>query len=180
MLEDQYKFDIIKDSDIEQYKTDWDKVDTIKLILKHNKLSIPKFEELFQRLSATKIENLEIDLTDYEHLDQDRIQALVDCVRGMNLKTFVFLLSNVSLKDNQFNQLIYDTMENMFNLKTLYLELENVGMNSNKVKTLENLLSKHQNIKSLYINLKKNNLTKDDVAHVSKVTMHIPSRDIIF
>jgi hypothetical protein len=179
MFEDQYRFAIKKDLDVDISKKDFDKVDTIALDLKHNKLKKAKFMELFERLSVRKFENLEIDLREYDGLDDDKVLALIDCVRNYNLKTFILILSDINLTDDEFEGLIYKTMEKMTNLEKLHLELENINMTEIKRKVIEKILTKLKNIDTVYINLKRNKLTPQDISHISKAMHHIPNQDFV-
>lgn len=180
MLESQYEFTIIKDKDIDTYRKDFDKVDTIKLDLKKNKLSYPKFEELFDRLSRTKLTYFQLDMSNYADLDNEKLSCIVKCIRNWNLKTLILLFPHVKFTDPQFESLIFESIKTMTNLENLYLDLENINFDSNKMRTMEKLIPKIKNLQNIFINIKSNNLSKDDIAKLSKELNHIPVREFIW
>ena len=180
MLDKQYEFKIIKDKDIENFKKDFDKVDTIKLDLKNNKLSASKFEELFDRLSRTKIAYFQLDLSNYSDLDNEKLESIVKCLRCWNLKTLILLFSQVKIADSQFESLIYESIHMNSNLENLYLHLENINFDSNKMSTLEKLIPKLKNLQNIYINIKSNNLKKEEITKLSKAMNHVPTREFLW
>jgi hypothetical protein len=180
MLDTQYDFSIIKDKDIDNFKKDFDKVDTIKLDLKNNKLHPSKFEELFDRLSRTKISYFQLDLTNYSDLDNEKLESIVKCLRCWNLKTLILLFSHVKFANPQFESLIYESIHMNSNLENLYLDLENINFDSNKMRTLEKLIPKLKNLQNIYINVKSNHLTKEEITKLSKAMNHVPVREFIW
>lgn len=180
MIDEQFTFTIIKDKDIDTFKTDFDKVDTIKLDLKKNKLHFAKFEELFDRLSRTSINYFHLDLSNYSDLDNDKLACIVKCIRNWNLKTLILLFPHVKLTDPQFESLIYESIKTMNNLENLYLDLENIGFDASKMRTLERLIPKLKNLQNVFINIKGNNLTKDEIAKLSKELNHVHQREFLF
>ena len=180
MLESQYEFKIIKDHDVDSFKKDFDKVDSIKLDLKNNKLHKAKFLELFERLSVTKLNYVLIDFTNYDGLDSEKFEAFVNCIRNWNPKTLILLLSGIQMSDTQFESLIYESLRTMNNLENFYLDIQDIKFNKNKMKSLEKLIPKLVNLSNIFINLKKNNLHNEDISHISKEIQHIPAREFLF
>ncbi len=180
MVDQAYEFKIIKDHDVDSLKNDFDKVDTVKLDLKNNKLHKAKFEELFERLSVTKIQYFQLDLANYEGLDADKFEAIVKCLRSWNLKTLILLFSGVKLADDQFESLIFETFRTHTNLENLYLDLESIGFSKNKMRTLERIIPKLENLNNIYINLKNNDLGKNEIVQLSKEIQNIPARELLF
>jgi hypothetical protein len=180
MLESQYEFKIIKDHDVDAFKKDFDKVDSIKLDLKSNKLHKAKFLELFERLAVTRLNYVQIDLTNYDGLDSEKFEALVNCIRNWNPKTLILLLSGVKMSDTQFDSLMFESLRTMNSLENLYLDLQNTDFNKNKMKSLEKLLPKLESLNNIFLNLKSNNLHTEDITHISKEIQHIPAREFLF
>ena len=180
MIEQQYEFKIIKDHDVDTFKKDFDKIDSIKLDLKNNKLHKVKFLELFERLSVTKLSYFQLDLSNYDGLDNEKFEAIVNCIRNWNLKTFILLISGVKLTDTQFDSLVFESLRTMNNLENLYLDIQNINFSKSKMKTLEHLIPKMENLNNIFINLRNNNLLKEDIAHISKEIQHIPAREFLF
>lgn len=173
-----YDFEVIKNADIEKYKHDFDKVDTIKLDLRNNKLSKGKWEELFQRLSATKIIHFQLNLDNYDELDDSKVMDLVDCLKVWNLHSLVLNFSNVKLTDAQFEQIFYEAICMMTKLVKLAIDIENVKFDEFKARCLEKLLQKLQ-LKEFYLNIRRNHVSKDELARITKFMSHIPSRELL-
>jgi len=180
MLEKQFEFKIIKDHDVDAFKKDFDKVDSVKLDLRNNKLHKNKFEELFERLAATRIQYFSMDLSNYENLDEDKFESIVKCLRNWNLKTLILFIPGVKLNDNQFESLFYESLRTMSNLENLYLDMENTNFNKSKMRALERVLPKLENLNNVYINIKNNNILKDDITTISKEIQNIPARELLF
>jgi hypothetical protein len=180
MIEEQYEFRILKDKDIDTYKSDFDKVDKIKLDLKKNKLHPIKFVELFDRLSRTKMSYFQLDMSNTSDLDDDKLDAIVKCIRVWNLKSLILLFSNVKLTDTQFESLIFESIQTMTNLENLYLDLENIDFDENKLHTLERLIPKLKNLQKIFLNIKRNKITRNEIERLGKNLKHISSQELIF
>jgi hypothetical protein len=180
MVDKQYEFKIIKDHDVDNFKKDFDKVDTVKLDLKMNKLHKIKFQELFERLAATRLNYFLLDLTNYDGLDSDKVEAIINCIKNWNLKTLILCLQGVKLNDNQFNSLFYESIRTMTNLENLYIDLENSGATKSKLKSLEHLIPKMNKLNNIFLNLRNNKIEKEDVNQISKEIQHIPAREFLF
>jgi hypothetical protein len=180
MVDQNYDFKIIKDHDVDTLKSEFDKVDSIKLDLKNNKLSKVKFDELFERLSVTKLQYFQLDLMNYEGMHPDKLESIIKCLRSWNLKTFILLFSGVKISDNDFESLLFETLRTHTNLENLYLDLERCGLSKNKLRTLERIIPKLENLSNIYINLKNNDLVKNEIVQLSKEIQHIPARDLLF
>jgi hypothetical protein len=182
MIDKEYEFKIYKDSDLDHYKKEFDKVDCIRLDLRNTKLSKDKFQELFERLTVTshKLNALQIDISDFDRLDDDYISYMSMSIRSLNLKTFIFNFSECQLTDSQFECLVYDSLMAMTKLEKLYLFMENIKFDECKAKILEKLFSKLKGLEYLYMDLKKNKLEKDDIAMFEKCFAHVYTKEIIY
>jgi hypothetical protein len=180
MVDQSYEFKIIKDHDVDSLKSDFDKVDIMKLDMKNNKLSKVKFDELFERLAATKLQYFQLDFMNYEGLDSDKIDSMVKCLRSWNLKTLILLFSGVKMSDDHFESLVFETLRTHTNLENLYLDLERCNLSKSKLRTLERIIPKLDNLSNLFINVKNNDLEKTDIVHISKEIQHIPTRELLF
>jgi hypothetical protein len=179
MIDTQFDFKICKDHDVDTYKKDFDKVDKIRLDMKNNKLSTLKFEELFERLSATKIEYFQLDISNFDKINSEMFEAIIKCIRTWNLKTLILQISGINISDSQFESLIFESLRTMTNLQNLYLDMERVGWNKNKNRSIERLIPQLESLNNIFLNVKNNNLTKDEIEGISKMIKHIPSREFI-
>jgi len=131
-------------------------------------------------VTSHKLNALQIDISDFDKLDDDFISYMSMCIRSLNLKTFIFNISEIQLSDSQFESLIYDSLMAMVKLEKLYLFMENIKFDEPKMKYLEKLFLKLKNLDYLFMDLKKNKLEKDDIALFEKYIAHIPSKEILY
>jgi len=179
MSENLYEFKIIKDHDVEVCKKDFDKLNKIKLDLRNNKLSIIKFEELFERLSITRIEIFELDLS-YTECSSSALECINKCLRFWNLKTLILKIVGIKISDSDFDSLIYESLKLMSNMTNLYLDLESLNKwTHNKSRSMNKLFSKLQ-LEKIYINLKNASCNKEDMEEISKSIKHISTKELIF
>jgi hypothetical protein len=178
MLDQQYRFTIHKDEDIDKYRKDFDKINHIHLDLRNHKLSNDKFIELFERLSATKLEDAHFD---FEGLcfEESELSAIIKCLSCWDLRKCSLNFDNVRIPDTQFERLI-DALRFMGSLEKLNLRFRNIGMNDYKLKALCQHLEKVHNLENFFIDISGNGLEKEQIVHLSKVMNGFKARELIW
>ncbi len=176
MLENQYRFQIHKNDDIEKYRKDFDKIDNIILDLRDHKLNHEKFNELFERLSMTKIHDACIDFSNTP-LDKLQVESFLKAIRTWNLRRCSLNFQNVPFSDEHFNSIV-DALRYMANLEKLSLNFQNCKINEEKIRALEKIVEKLTNLECLELDLSRNNLKKEEIVNLSKIMNNIRTREL--
>ncbi len=186
MLESEYEFTIHKDKDVDLYRKDFDKINKVKLVLpKACKITQNKFDELFERLSVTKIEYFQLDMTEAISSTTlstaDMLYAINKCIRCWNLKTFILQIPHLKLSNDQVDGLIYESLRNMTNLENLYVDLSGcVDTHSIVARAFEKLIPRLKSLENIFINMKECKLAKEEMNSISNVIKHVKVREFLF
>ena len=181
---DKYEFKVSSNEDVDKIKmNESDKIQNIHLNLRGatSPLDKTKFTELFDKLKNVKnFERVHLDLTKYPNLDDEKISAISNSIAGMsNLKELHLHISDISFNDAQFKNML-KPLKMKDSIEKLHLVCENVNMNFYKRKKIEKLMNSLPNLKFVHINVKRNNLTQEDLGDLHKLLFHRPYRELIW
>jgi hypothetical protein len=182
MLE-KYEYKVSNNDDVDKVKLNQDdNIRNIHLNLSGatSALDQNKFRELFEKIKNCKnFERVHIDLTKYP-INNEEINTISSSLNTLEkLKELHLHLSDICFDDAQFKNMLKPLKKNI-SIETLHLVMENVNMNFYKRKKIEKLMNSLPNLKFVHINVKRNNLTQDDLGDLHKLLFHRPHRELIW
>ncbi len=106
---------------------------------------------------------------------------IVKCFKKWkDLKSLHVHFSDTKLSDAQINKIIYDGISGMKNFQKIHIEIENSGISLNQKKDIENLLKNLPKIKSVKLNFRRNNFTKDDISTIRNMIKNYPNYQLLW
>jgi hypothetical protein len=149
-------------------------VSKLELDERHIHLSLPemgvevdKLKDIFARIEKiSTLKILQIDLSDSKMADMC-VDALVNCLKMLDLVHFHLNFSNVELKESQLEKILRPLYV-MKNLRKLHFVFENVNMTTEEIEMLQECFKKLTLLKSARLNIRSNKNVSD--THVSSLT----------
>ena len=178
MLIDKLVLDVSCNEDIEKINLEKNsKINHLHLQF-HNDIDYENFKFLFDKLSKIEAYNrFHVDFIKFNFTD-DKIQHFSNCLKIWNLKEFNLNISDISISDSQFENLLKKCFLEMKNLKKLHLILENIQINSQKVKSIVNALEYLPNLNHVFINIKRNIIEIEDMTFLNQALNKFYSREL--
>jgi hypothetical protein len=174
-----YEYCVRNENDIQKVCQEVDKIENLHLDLRSTKLNNEDFDKLINGLQQSKNERIfKMDIKDWT-LDDDKVNKIANCLKNWNLYHFSLNMSNVSLTDRQFDELLLP-LRNMNNLEILHLIMENVEMDDYKRRSLQKLVREMKNLRSVHINIRSNKISRDALADFRSLLEPIPIRQLLW
>ena len=151
-------------------------IDSFHLDVKEGHLDNENFNKLFNQVAKANLSNhLHLDLSHIQNWDDQKINTVSGALKHWNLKNLAFHLSDTKLSDDQFQTLL-GSFQHMSNLEKLDISLENVNMNNKKKKFVDSLTKKFPKLNNLRVNIRRNEMTKEDIKEIEDFMSDIPYR----
>jgi len=167
----------------------------IKNINYDNEFKINHLHIEISNISEINLKNLLEKLSKLEpynrfHLDiknskinDETCKLLSNFISRWNLREINYNFSGTCFTDKQFeilfsNALLSDNIK--VSLEKLHLILENVELNTNKLKTINNVLNSLLKLNHIFINIRKNKIDNYDITELTKTLQKFYSREIHF
>jgi GTP1/Obg family GTP-binding protein len=180
MMIDKLVLDISSDEDVKKINIEENsKINHLHLQI-INEINSENFKFLLDKLSKIDAYNrFHVDLVKF-NLTDDIIEQFSNCLKKWNLREFNLNISDSVISDTQFENFLKKCFPELKNLERLHLILENIEINSQKIKSITSTLENLPNLNHVFINIKRNKVQLEDMTLLNQALNKFYSREIHF